>query len=260
MRWNLIESGFRTGAFNMELDLSLAQNCPPSKSYFRIYRWDPYCISLGANQKFEDVNTSLASENNIDIVKRPTGGRAILHAEELTYSVVVPLSIGLKPKEIYKKISDILIKAIISYDKRLSGMFELEDKQPDFRNLLKENSGILCFASTAKSEVKHRGKKIIGSAQRKIKNVILQHGSILVGNFHRRLPEFINCSDAEKQQLSNEMNEKTIELETILSEIIDYDRLRDTIINTFFSELNSQNYQTIDDEVLNSMLAKQIIT
>lgn len=260
MRWNLIESGFRTGAFNMELDLSLAQNCPPSNGYLRIYRWKPYSISLGANQKIEDINTSLASENNIDIVKRPTGGRAILHAEELTYSVVIPLSIGLKPKEIYKKISDILIKAIINYDKRLSGMFELEDKQPDFRNLLKENSGMLCFASTAKSEVKHRGKKIIGSAQRKIKNVILQHGSILVGNYHRRLPEFINCSDAEKEQLISEMNRKTIELETILSERVDYDKLRDIIINTFFSELHSQDYQTTNDEVLMSMLADQIIT
>lgn len=260
MRWNLIESGFRTGAFNMELDLALAQNCPSENGYFRVYRWKPYCISLGANQKLEDVNTDLASQNKIDIVKRPTGGRAILHAEELTYSVVVPLSIGLKPKEIYEKISDILIKAIINYDNRLSGMFELENKQPDFRNLLKENSGMLCFASTAKSEVKHQGKKIIGSAQRKIKNVVLQHGSILIGNYHRRLPEFINSSYDEKTLLIKEMNKKTIELETILSEKIDYDKLRDIIIDTFFSELNVNNYQTMSDEALMPVVADRIIT
>lgn len=260
MKWNLIESGFRTGAFNMDLDLSLAKSCSAGNSYLRIYRWEPYCISLGANQNFEDINSDLTLEHEIDVVKRPTGGRAILHAEELTYSVIVPLSIGLKPKEIYNKVSDTLIKSLMLYDNRLTGMFELESNQPDFRQLLNENSGMLCFASTAKSEVKHKGKKIIGSAQRKLKNIILQHGSILVGKYHKNLPKFINCSEEEKEILTNEMEQKTIELETILSEKVDYEKLENIITKTFFSEWNISDYETINDFELMSSVASQIIT
>ena len=167
MKWELILSGASPGKKNMEFDMNLVRSCNDEQGFFRLYYWEPYAISLGANQNEDEINRSLAAEDNIDVVKRPTGGRAILHAEELTYSVVLPLSYGLKPREIYEKISAALIKGLINYDKRLAEA-SLENEQPDFGSLLKQQSGMLCFASTAKNEVKFRGKKIIGSAQRKI--------------------------------------------------------------------------------------------
>ena len=110
MIWHFIDSGSNTGSYNMEFDLDLAHNCNPEEAYFRIYRWNPFCISLGANQNYNDINQSKTEKDGIDVVKRPTGGRAILHAEELTYSVILPLNYEFSPREIYFKISNALMR------------------------------------------------------------------------------------------------------------------------------------------------------
>ena len=232
MKWHLIESGENTGAYNMDFDLQLARNCSPYDAYFRLYTWNPYCISLGANQNFNDINIEKASSQKIDVVKRPTGGRAILHAEEITYSVILPYSHEISAREIYEKISLALVKGLEIYNPLL-GKSELENIQPNFPELLTHPSGILCFGSTAKNEIKFSGKKIIGSAQRKLDNAILQHGSILCGKLHRRLVEFLNTDEISKQKLSTELADKTIEIETVLNEEIDYDRLSTSLITGF---------------------------
>lgn len=232
MKWNLIQSGFSTGKFNMDYDIELASACLPGEAYFRLYRWNPFCISLGANQKFEDINIEKASADSIDVVKRPTGGRAILHAEEITYSVIISLEDNLTPREIYNRISLSLIKGLEIYSPALKNA-ELENAQPHFPSLLQQPSGVLCFSSTAKNEVKFGGKKLIGSAQRKMDRVILQHGSILCGTFHKRLVDYLNVEDNLRPELLLELNEKTTELETILGTETDYDRLEDSLISGF---------------------------
>ena len=232
MIWHLIDSGENTGTYNMQFDIDLANNCKPNEAYFRIYRWNPFCISLGANQKFDDINLSKTKIDGIDIVKRPTGGRAILHAEELTYSVVLPYNFVLSPREIYFKISNALMNGLEIYNPVLAKS-QLEDYQPNFPKLLKEPSGVLCFASTAKNEVKFNGKKLIGSAQRKLNNIILQHGSILCGPFHKKLVEYINSDEETKSALTSELNNKTTELGTILNEEIDYQKLKTCLIVGF---------------------------
>jgi len=232
MIWHFIDSGANTGKFNMQFDLELTHICKPDEAYFRIYRWNPFCISLGANQSFDDINQIKTNENRIDIVKRPTGGRAILHAEELTYSVILPLDYQVSLREIYFKISKALMKGLEIYNPLLSNS-ELEIFQPNFPKLLEEPIGVLCFASAAKNEVKFNGKKLIGSAQRKLNNVILQHGSILCGPFHRKLVNYINADNTTHNILSTELNEKTTELQTILNEEIDYDKLKVCLIVGF---------------------------
>ena len=235
MKWELILSGASPGKKNMEFDMNLVRSCNDEQGFFRLYYWKPYAISLGANQNEDEINRSLAAEDNIDVVKRPTGGRAILHAEELTYSVVLPLSYGLKPREIYEKISAALIKGLTNYDKRLAEA-SLANEQPDFGSLLKQQSGMLCFASTAKNEVKFRGKKIIGSAQRKIERKILQHGSILIGDFHTNLPKYLNLNENGKALLHKELREKTTELETILNKKVDRKTFEHAVIKGFEDE------------------------
>jgi len=236
MKWNFVYSGFETGKVNMETDIRLALNCSDDEAFFRIYRWDPYCISLGANQSIKDIDEVKAKRDNIDIARRPTGGRAILHAEELTYSVVMPLNAGLTAREIYTKISLALVKGLQDFDPGLAHA-ELENLQPNFPDLLKKPSGVLCFASTAKSEVKFNGKKLIGSAQRKMDKVVLQHGSILVGKFHRKLPEYLS-DKSNLNILVHEMEEKTTEIETILNKSVDYDLLAEALIGGFENEWN----------------------
>ncbi len=232
MKFFLIRNGANSGKFNMDFDLRLVEKCNDQQAFFRLYYWKPYAISLGANQDFSEIDLDKASTEGIDVVKRPTGGRAILHAEELTYSVAVPLSLGLKPKELYEKISVTLVRGLRKFDSKLNDV-ALEENQPDFGELLKTASGALCFASTAKNEVKFNGKKLIGSAQRKIKGKILQHGSILIGTYHRKLPYFLNVGETEKQILAEELARKTIELETILNRKIDITELEEAIISAW---------------------------
>ena len=235
MIWHFIDSGFDTGEHNMQFDLHLVQSCNPDEAFFRIYRWQPYCISLGANQSFGDINLDRAVGDGIDVVKRPTGGRAILHAEELTYSVVLPLNHQFSPREIYFKISAALMRGLEIYNPILAKS-ELENYQPNFAKLLEEPSGVLCFASTARNEVKFNGKKIIGSAQRKLNNVILQHGSILCGIKHRELSDYLNLDAMTIDQLRIDLTEKTTEIETILGEKTDYEKLKTCLMAGFEME------------------------
>jgi len=216
----------------MQFDIELAKNCKPEEAFLRIYRWNPYCISLGANQSFEDIDLKKIEAEGIDVVKRPTGGRAILHAEELTYSVVLPYNFSLSPREIYFRISNALMRGLEIYNPVLAKS-QLEDYQPNFPKLLEEPSGVLCFASAAKNEVKFNGKKLIGSAQRKMNNIILQHGSILCGPFHKKLVDYLNSDQETKNTLSAELNNKTTELSTILNEEIDYQKLNTCLMVGF---------------------------
>lgn len=244
MNWNLIVSGANTGKYNMEFDINLAHDCKEDEAFLRLYTWEPYCISLGANQNINEINLGLAEKDNIDCVHRPTGGRAILHAEEITYSVVLPYSSTYSAKDIYTNISLALLEGLKLYNPILAKA-ELEGLQPDFPNLLKSPSGMLCFASTAKSEIKYNGKKLIGSAQRKMEKIVLQHGSILCGTFHRKLPSYLICDDTTKQQLEKELAEKTIEIDTILNEKTDSEKLTDCIVSGFESFLNVRFNNTI---------------
>lgn len=231
MKWTLIDSASNSGKYNMDFDIFLSQNCKSDEAFFRLFRWNPYAISIGANQSFDEIDIDLAASNNIDIVKRPTGGRAILHAEELTYSLILPLEFGLSAREVYNKTSVALSKGLGMYNSKLNSVV-LESIQPDFRAQLIQPSGALCFASTAKSEVKYCGKKLIGSAQRKVKNVILQHGSILCGKFHTNLPQYLS-DKSSYQLLINELKDKTTEISTITNQSVNYSELSQSIISAF---------------------------
>lgn len=237
MKWHLISDGFNTGQHNMDQDIELAGKCNEENAFLRFYRWKPYCISLGANQKYEDINLKKVEKEKLEVVKRPTGGRAILHAEELTYSAMIPLKENLSNREIYTKISLALVQGLKIYDPDLEAV-ELENVQPDFPNLLNQPSGVLCFASTAKSEVKYKGKKLIGSAQRKMNSVVLQHGSILCGKYHTKLPEYLQVKNSDIEILNNELKSKTTELETILNYTTDYSKLEECLIQGFEKEWN----------------------
>lgn len=219
----------------MEYDIKLAHSCTDAAAYLRFYRWKPYCISLGANQNYEDIDQDKAKQDNIEIVKRPTGGRAILHADELTYSFVIPTSAGFTSSEIYRKVSLSLVNGLKIYDPLLDDV-ELENLQPDFAKLMLEPKGIACFASTAKSEVKYHGKKLIGSAQRRMNKVILQHGSILCGDFHLKLVNYLRYNLDETDSIKTDLGMNTIDLYSILNKEVNYPYLAECLAAGFKNE------------------------
>lgn len=239
MIWKFINSGEHIGKFNMDLDIKLAKNYQPEFAILRLYRWKPYCISLGANQSFDDVNIDQAKADNIDVVKRPTGGRAILHSEELTYSVIYPLDINSSAKNIYNEINLALRNGLIEFDPFLTEI-ELEHSQPDFKEFYKSDISAICFAVSAKSELNLNGKKVVGSAQRKIGNVILQHGSILCGTFHKRIIDYLNLDEAKKDLILKEISDTTIDLKSALNYEIDYSKLSKAILKGFENHFNTK--------------------
>ena len=122
----LIDYAVNTGKYNMDYDESLLDSAIESATkepIFRLYGWSPACISLGRNQNDSFINTDIMKKHNIDVVKRLTGGRALLHDNELTYSCIVSIENienGQSVKESYKQISQILIDVFKEFDINLS--------------------------------------------------------------------------------------------------------------------------------------------
>lgn len=252
MRWKFLDSGVNSGKFNMDFDVFLAENFKQGNALLRLYRWNPYCISLGANQSFADIDLSKTRYHQIDVVKRPTGGRAILHSQELTYSVIYPIDPTTSAKNIYNEINLALRKGLINFDPRLNAI-DLEHSQPDFKKFYKSDISAICFAVSAKSELNYKGKKLVGSAQRKLGNVILQHGSILCGAYHKKIVEYLNVADEKKTEMSNEISSTTIDLKTALNIQVDYAKLSASILNGFKEHFNS-DFEKIDQSSIEHLM------
>lgn len=181
--WRLIDSGPHPGADNMRLDELLLERAVNGERVptLRLYTWDPPAVSLG---RFQDRETAVKAEAcrrlGIDIVRRTTGGRAVLHQQELTYSVVSLTDNTLFPQDVlgtYKVIAMGLLAALrnlgieaemVSRSNRHAGLVKKKAKDPS------------CFSSPSWYELLVNGKKIIGSAQRRVSGAFLQHGSILI--------------------------------------------------------------------------------
>jgi lipoate-protein ligase A len=236
MIWRFLNTGSNPGSFNMDYDLERVRNFSDSP-VLRVYQWNPYCISLGANQDYNSVDQLKIAADGFDIVKRPTGGRAILHAEELTYSVVYPVSDDRSPKQIYREINLALKSGLTNYNPKLEKI-ELENNQPHFPSFYKDSKSTICFAVSAMNELNFNGKKVVGSAQRKFGSVILQHGSILCGSFHRKIINYLNHPIDKLEEIKNEVEKTTTELETILREKIDYHKLSLAIKEGFGNHFN----------------------
>ncbi len=190
-----------SGSENMHRDVALAEQLIQSSSerlLIRFYWWQPWCISLGANQSEDDIDQDRARTDGIELVRRPTGGRAILHARELTYALAIRLQDGLTHTHVYHFWHEWLCQAL----SHILGTTELvyARSQPDFPLLLQqEPTRWLCFASSARYELLWRGRKVLGSAQRLYGDVLLQHGSLLVGQGHELLPYYLRrCTDPER--------------------------------------------------------------
>jgi len=232
MKWYFVDTGLNDGNFNMQYDIELTKKISSSECILRLYQWNPYCISLGANQNFSEINIIKAKNDNIDVVKRPTGGRAILHSEELTYSIVFPLSLNYSVRDIYNQINLALKKGLEIFNPELKKI-ELENNQIDFRNFYKKDISSICFAVSARYEINYLRKKLVGSAQRKIGNLVLQHGSILYGTYHQKLVNYLNIEQSSLEKISNELNNITIDLKTILGKEINISDLSESIKKGF---------------------------
>jgi len=225
--WTFIDSGERTGAENMALDESLARSLAAGEGgpVLRIFRWRPWAVSLGYNQRAEELDAARCAADGIDIVRRPTGGRAILHAEELTYSVV--MRTGRKSVlQVYNEISAALVHGLALYGVGVA----LQKSQPDFPAEYRSVTSVPCFTSSARYEIEWQGRKLVGSAQRRFggpdADAVLQHGSILCGPSHLRLADYLAEPDGETRgRIRDLLRARTADLASITGSPVALDRL-----------------------------------
>jgi len=187
--WRFLDTGFHSGDYNMALDAAVVKGGFCEAPTLRVFRWRPFCVSLGYHQNVEDVNLEKCSLLGFDVVRRPTAGRAILHAQELTYSVMIPARHAwyeLLPLDLYGKISEAIVSGLQSLGARVQ--FAPGDKLYRDGKPLR----VSCFASAARNEVVHNGRKVAGSAQRRFREGTLQHGSILLNGGHEQLIDVLN--------------------------------------------------------------------
>ncbi len=206
--FELIDRGFSTGEENMRIDRERTEQVAAGNAlpFFRLYGWEPWAVSLGANQKEADIDAGETRKRNFDIVRRPTGGRAVLHANELTYAVVMNLPEDMTMHDAYREIHIILLEGL----NNLGGAeLSFEKSQPDFRKNYRESGmSVSCFASSARYEIEHNGRKIVGSAQRVFGRTLLQHGSILLGPGHEQLAFVIRAASQDRRQALYEFTKK----------------------------------------------------
>ena len=236
MQWKCIDTGFRTGRENMEFDLSLVKELENNsgKPTLRFYKWKPFCISTGYHQKQNEINLELCKKDGIEIVTRPTGGRAILHANELTYSVVMN-SNGNSVNEVYCEIS----KAIVTGLNILGAKVEYSKNENNLSTFYKnDKSSFACFATSSKYEIQFEGKKIVGSAQRRFTNknedeIILQHGSILLDESHLQISNFYSENIENKKLILKKLSEETSNLKQILGRNLQVEEIQNAVFEGF---------------------------
>jgi len=254
-RWRLIDSGSLPGHLNMAIDMALAKFTSSGNSFptVRFYGWSPAAISLGFHQSSKEIDTELCEKDGVDVVIRPTGGRAILHAEELTYAVSLPANSRYYDKDImtvYERLSRCLVSGLNQLN--IPVTFEKADKTP--KNFSRGELSSLCYASSIQHEIGYNGKKLVGSAQRRFDGAALQHGSILIGRRHLDLPNYLAQKTIErKKAMRRYMEANTICLNDLSSIPVSYSDVAEAIKNGFEEELDIEFFV---DELSGDEMAK----
>lgn len=219
--WRLLISGSATGAENMAIDQAIMEAVAEGRAAptLRFYAWDPPCLSLGYTQPLADVDAGRLSALGWDIVRRLTGGRAILHTDELTYSVAVCADDPLVSGDIvtsYRRISSAFAEAL----RRLGAQPEADKRTAAAPGA----KGPVCFEVPSHYEITLGGKKLIGSAQVRKFGAVLQHGAMpLTGDIGRICDALTFDDDARRATARVHVYERATTLESSLGRVIAWD-------------------------------------
>ena len=201
----------------------------------RLYAWNPYCLSIGHAQSIQDVNQTALSYNGWELVRRPTGGKAILHADEITYSVTAPQDdpiVSGSVVESYQRLSQALLTA-------LNFLGIPADAKPKDPSIPKKPANPICFESPSDFEITSSGKKIIGSAQARRLQGVLQHGSIPLFGDITRIVQVLNYPSMEELEKSRvEISQKACTLFDIHHKRVNWSSVATAIVEGFSEVFN----------------------
>jgi len=221
MKFRLIDTKDNSPAMNMAIDEALLKSKLP---VVRFYSWKPAGLSIGYFQSVDKFDLGSLKKHNVDLVRRLTGGNAVLHDKELTYSFIVdekemPKSVV----ESYKEISKGL----------LSGLRNLGLKAAMNEDVEKGDKSAVCFNDPSWYEIVVNGKKIVGSAQKRVDGKILQHGAILI---YIDVEKYCSLFKDFSQELVSKVKERMTSINKEIGEK-SYDDVKNALIEGFEGEL-----------------------
>ncbi|MET0958996.1 MAG: biotin/lipoate A/B protein ligase family protein [Psychrobacillus psychrotolerans] len=220
-KWYFINSGPCSPSYNMAMDEALLDwhsegLIPP---VIRFYEWNPATLSIGYFQTVEkEIDIEAVKRLGLGFVRRPTGGRGVLHEHELTYSVIVTESYPSMPAtvtEAYRVISEGLLLGFQNLG--LNAYFSVPNTDEQKENLKNQKSAV-CFDAPSWYELVVEGKKVAGSAQTRQKGVILQHGAILLDLDEDKLIQtFKFASEEVREKVRKGLSQKAVSINKIIS-------------------------------------------
>jgi len=231
--WRLLDTGALPANLNMGIDLALLEMhargaSPPT---LRFYQWDPPAVSLGYFQRRHSIDLSACREMGLDVVKRPTGGHAVLHEHDLTYSVIAGAAEGLPIT--LAAAYELLRTGLISGFRQLG--FEAESVDGD----LPAPETDVCFMRFALGDLLHKGKKFVGSAQTLKGSSLLQHGSIVLDPQWESWVNLLNLKDCSAEEFRHRLESRTSSLREILGRRVEPEEIKTVLISGLASALGT---------------------
>jgi len=243
MKWRIINSGKNDSALNMAIDEAIMLGVISGESLptIRFYDWEPATVSCGYNQDVsKEVDFDAVEKGGYGFVRRPTGGRLVLHEREITYSVIAPIEGRLSGSvlESYGVISKALACGMellgvgVEFEKgSLSSHHQRQQANP-------------CFTSSSRLELKYGNRKIVGSAQVRKNNVLLQHGSILLEQNQEKVAYLVpGLSSEQRTKLASFLKRKTIAINEITQKEISYELAVDYFSKGFVEAWSEDEFE-----------------
>ena len=260
-QWRLIIHGPGRGSGNMAVDEAIARmagegHVPPT---LRLYAWDPPCISLGRHQSIADIDVDKAQAHGIDVVRRPTGGRAILHVDEITYSVAGPAD---EPRlrgmvlDCYLRLSEGITRGLERLGVRVYKADASARAGPDV--------SAACFEVPSAYEILTvDGRKIVGSAQVRKKDWVLQHGAIPLYGDVARLVDYLALEEDVRHALRGALAQRATSVEHALGHPVSFAEAAQALTQGFSEALNvefTEGTLTPEEYALAEILEREVYT
>jgi len=232
--WRLLQTPPDHGAWNMAVDEAIleAVGSGVAQPTLRLYAWKPACLSLGYAQPSGDVDLPRLQARGWELVRRPTGGRAVLHTDELTYAVIAPLGdprVAGTLLESYSRLAQALVRALDLLV--LPVQIQEHAETPSGRN-----TNPVCFEVPSTYEITVGGKKLIGSAQARRKEGVLQHGSLpLTGDLTRILQVLAYPDETARSRAAERLLARATTVETALGRPVSWEQAAEAFAAAFRS-------------------------
>ncbi|MEM7033292.1 MAG: biotin/lipoate A/B protein ligase family protein [Chloroflexota bacterium] len=234
--WRLLITPPTDGATNMAIDEAILQTLASGESIptLRFYQWNPPCLSLGYGQKSKDVDQAACEKLGYTWVRRATGGRAILHMDELTYSIIT--------RDDAPRVKGSIIESYRALSQGLlAGLTHLGADAVEAKGKRKgrpESGGAACFDMPSHYEVTLNDKKLVGSAQVRRRGIVLQHGTLPLRGDITRIFQVLSYSPERKARLTRILLDRATTLEAELGRVVSFQEAVTAMSSGFSQILN----------------------